>query len=51
MSAPSSDSIIFSHDGDQQGLRLLELPPELLELINGPDAPRYDQLVLALLEY
>lgn len=40
MSAPSSDSISFSYDQNQQGLRLLELPQELLELLSGAEPPK-----------
>lgn len=40
MSTQDAESISFLYDRDLQGLRLLELPPELLDLLNTQDPPR-----------
>jgi len=40
MSTQDAESISFLYDRDLQGLRLLELPPELLDLLSSQDPPR-----------
>ncbi|KAL4768275.1 hypothetical protein BDW60DRAFT_219883 [Aspergillus nidulans var. acristatus] len=39
MSTQSTPSILFTHQTPQQGFRLLELPPELAELLSSDDPP------------
>ncbi|KAL5601080.1 hypothetical protein BROUX41_005907 [Berkeleyomyces rouxiae] len=39
MSSQDTAGISFSHAPDHNGYRLLELPPELAALLDGPDAP------------
>lgn len=41
MSTQAASSIRFTHTFPQQGFRLLELPPEVLELLSKEDAPVY----------
>ncbi len=39
MSTVNQPGIPLSHAPDGTGYKLLELPPELLELLEGPDPP------------
>jgi hypothetical protein len=39
MATQDSRSILFTHTRPQQGFRLLELTPELEELLTSKDAP------------
>ncbi|KAJ5568251.1 hypothetical protein VI817_006838 [Penicillium citrinum] len=39
MSTQTSKSILFTHTQPQQGFRLLEIPPDLEELLTSKDAP------------
>ncbi|KAF7134119.1 hypothetical protein CNMCM5793_005748 [Aspergillus hiratsukae] len=39
MSTQAAQSILFTHTTPQQGFRLLELPPELAELLSSKEAP------------
>lgn len=41
MSTQATPSILFTHSTPQQGFRLLELPPELVDLVSSDDAPTY----------
>lgn len=41
MSTQAARSIPFTHTTPQQGFRLLELSPELMELISSNEAPTY----------
>jgi hypothetical protein len=41
MSSQEVASIPISHAGELQGLRLLELPPELVTLLEQQSAPKY----------
>lgn len=46
MSEQDEQRIPLVYNLAQQGLRLLELPPELLDALTSPDPPRY--LILPL---
>ncbi|KAE8422110.1 sister chromatid cohesion protein Dcc1 [Aspergillus pseudocaelatus] len=39
MSTQSASSILFTHTSPQQGFKLLELPPELADLLTSKEAP------------
>ena len=39
MATQDSRGILFTHTYPQQGFRLLELPPELEEILTSNDAP------------
>jgi hypothetical protein len=41
MSTQSTPSILFTHSSAQRGFRLLELPPDLAELLASNDPPTY----------
>ena len=41
MATQDSHNILFTHTQPQQGFRLLELPPDLEELLSSKDAPVY----------
>lgn len=41
MSTQTSRSVLFTHTQPQQSFRLLELPPDLEELLTSKDAPVY----------
>lgn len=41
MSTQSARSILFTQRSPQQGFKLLELPPELAELLSSTEAPTY----------
>lgn len=41
MSTQAARSIRFTHSSPQQAFRLIELTPDLLELISSPNAPTY----------
>jgi sister chromatid cohesion protein DCC1 len=39
MSTQAARSILFTHTSPQQGFKLLELPPELVEALSSKEPP------------
>lgn len=39
MSTQAAQSILFTHTSPQQGFKLLELPPELVEALSSKEPP------------
>lgn len=46
MSTQAAKSTLLTHRSPQEGLKLLELPPELADVLSSDEAPRYCPLPL-----